>query len=409
MADYGNLGLRAADALQGSIPQGIYLGKDDDGLLYEGTLGFVAGPSGVAKSTWTHHLMSWWTRTRGPVMLMDGEDGGGTGGMARKRAEAAGSDLSRLFFGEFSIPRDTARIQAAIEELSTDGPVLMVWDTADTWIDAPVQRWGKALHPLAHDVLPRTGATGLLVHHTLKHVRAGSDWRVAVGGGTAGIIGKSRFGLLYGVRPDDASQRILVRVKSSYCDPMENGAYNQSLAFEFDEEDLDDGKGNLRPVGYVRVAEKKVPIADPTGMVYLGSDGKGARGPNPEKAAEAAEWLGKMLGDGAMPTSDAARCNTHPDGNPAAKNECGWMDASKCGGGCPYCNGPTTMVQGLKESAEQDSLSWGGAVKKALTALGCESDRKGSLKAPGGLVFYWRLPDGHPKIANPAPYPKQLK
>jgi hypothetical protein len=72
------------------------------------------------------------------------------------------------------------------------------------------------------------------------------------------------------------------------------------------------------------------------------------------------------------------------------------------------------MVQGLKERAEQDSLSWGGAVKKALGALGCESDRvigtgKGSHKAPGGLVFYWRLPDGHPKITNPATYGKVLK
>jgi hypothetical protein len=401
MTDLGKLGLAAADTLAGNIPEAIYPGTGDDGLLYPGTLGFWAGPSGTSKSLATHHLMSWWTRKRGHVILMDGEDGGSQGGMSRKRAEAAGADLSKLLFGEFTIPKDTARLQAAIEEIG--GEVLVVWDTADTWIDAPLQRWGKALHTLSHDVLPATGATGVLVHHTLKHVRLGMDWRAAVGGGVAGLQGKSRFGIIYGIRPDDSTQRLAVKVKDSYGDPRENGAFDKSVAYEIDEEDLDDGNGNTRPVAFVRIADKRVPISDPTAMVYLGGDGSGTRGPKPEKAAEAAEWIGTQLADGAVPTSDAGYCKTD-----------GYLAWDKCGGGCPICGGSATMVQGLKERAEQDSLSWGGAVKKALGALGCESDRvlgtgKGSHKAPGGLVFYWRLPDGHPKIANAKTYVKVLK
>jgi hypothetical protein len=405
MTDLLKLGLTAGDSIEGSIPEAVWPGRGDKGLLYPGTLGFIAGPSGASKSLATHKIMADWTNTRGHVILCDGEDGGGQGGMARKRAEAAGADLGKLLFGEFVIPRDNERLQSAIEEIG--GEVLVVWDTADTWIDAPLQRWGKALHPLSHDVFPRTQAIGLLVHHTLKHVRKGTDWRAAVGGGTSGLIGKSRFGLLYGVRPDDTNQRLLVRVKNSYGDVRENGLYNQSVAFEFDETDLDDGKGNSRPVTFLRMTEKGVGIPDPTAMVYLGGEGGGARGPSPEKAAEAAEWLVKLLGAGAMPTSDAAVCQTNPDGNPAG-GACGYMDASKAQGGCPYCGGKVSLVQGIRESAEQDGLSFSGAVRKALGALACVTDRKGGHKAPGGLVFYWSLPDGHPRIANPTTYRKDL-
>lgn len=399
MADYGNLGITAAADLQGKIPEAVWPGRGDKGLMYPGTLGFLAGPSGATKSMASHKIMADWTNTRGYVILCDGEDGGSTGGMARKRAEAAGADLDKLLFGEFVIPRDNARLQAAIESLG--GEVLVIWDTADTWIDAPVQRWGKALHDLSFNILPRTGAIGLLIHHTLKNAKKGADWKACVGGATNGIVGKSRFGFMYGVRPDDSAQRLLVRVKNSYGDTRDNGVYNQSVAFEIDQEDLDDGNGNLRPVSYLRVTEKNVGIADPSVLAYLGSEGGAARGPTPEKAAEAAEWLKTKLADGAMPTADAAVCKTNPKGNPAAKGECGYMDASKCTGGCPYCGGAVSLVEGLKESAERDSLSWGGAVRKALAALACESDRKGSHKAPGGLVFYWRLPKGHP-FRNPS-------
>ena len=401
MTDLSKLGLVSGDKLTGTIPTAIWPGKGDKGMLYPGTLGFIAGPSGATKSLASHKIMADWTNTRGHVILMDGEDGGSTGGMARKRAEAAGADLTKLHFGEFSIPRDIPLIREAI--IALGGEVLLVWDTADTWIDAPLQKWGKSLHSLSHDVFPETGAIGIFLHHTLKHVRKGADWRAAVGGGTAGIIGKARFGIMYGVRPDESSHRLAVVVKDSYRDPKPNGVYDNTVAFEFDEEDLDDGHGNLRPVTYLRIAEKNVPIADPVSMVYLGGDGTGnSRGPSPEKAAEAAEWLREQLKDGAQPTSDAAICKTH-----------GYLALDKASGGCPICQAPVTLVQGLKERAERDSISWGGAAKKALAALACESDRvkganKGSHKAPGGLVFYWRLPDGHPFISDPKKYVKEL-
>lgn len=387
------LGLTSAEDVDGTIPAAYWPGSGDEGLLYEGCLGFWAGPSQAGKSTTLAKVIADWTRTRGHVVHMDGEDGGAQGGMSKVRLEAAGADMSKVHFAEFSIPRDNKRLQAAIAALGRN--VLVIWDTADTWIDAPTQRWGKALHELAYHILPKTGATGILVHHTLKHTKKGMDWRAAIGGATAGIVGKSRFGVIFGVRPDDGSQRLIVPVKDSYRPVVNNGAYH-GIALEFDEEDIDDGNGVLKPVAYMRIAEKGVAISNPVECVYLMGENS-QRGPSPEKAAAAADWLNTILADGAMPVSDSSRCMTFPDGNPNAIGECGFMSYAKIGdSACPYCGGPVQLVQGMKETAEQDNLSWGGAIRKALAALGCVSDRKGSKTADSGLVFSWRLPDGHP-------------
>jgi hypothetical protein len=394
--DLSFLGLTTAEDVNGVMPTAYYPGTDSEGTMYEGCLGFVAGPSGASKSLFSDALAKYWTATRGHVIKMDGEDGGSQGGMSRFRLEAAGVDMSRVHFAEFSIPGDVERLRAAIDHLQSDGSkCLVIWDTADTWIEAPVQRWGKALHNLAYNVLPQTGATGILVHHTLKNVKKGADWKAAVGGATAGLVGKSRFGFLYGIRPDDSDQRVLITVKDSYRPTVVNGSHH-ALAYEFDEEDVDDGSGNLRPVSFIRLAEKAVAISDPVHCVFLGGDNN-SRGPTPEKAAAAAEWLCTQLADGARPVSDVSRCMTHPDGNPKMLGECGWMSYAKIGdGSCPYCRGPIKLEQGLKETAELDGISWGGAARKALAALGCENARKGSRTADSGLVFSWRLPDGHP-------------
>lgn len=406
---FESLGLTSADSVEAVIPASYWPGNGDDGIMYEGCLGFVAGPSGAGKSTMLSKVIADWTRTRGPVLWMDSEDGGSQGGMSKLRLEAAGADMTQVHYAEFFIPRDNGRLRAAVQALSAGGKkVLIVWDTADTFIEAPIQRWGKALHEIAYSVLPETGATGVLVHHTLKHTKKGMDWRAAIGGATAGIVGKSRFGVIFGARPDgDGSQRLMVPVKDSYRNVVENGAFH-GIALEFDEEDIDDGTGTLKPVALMRIAEKKVAISNPVECVFLMGENS-QRGPTPEKAAEAADWLKDILSDGAYPTSDVSRCMTHPDGNPNNTSECGWMSYAKIGdGSCPYCDGPVQLVQGLKESAEQDEISWGGAARKALAAMGCISDRKGSKTADSGLVFWWRLPDGHPAASTDPSYRSTL-
>jgi hypothetical protein len=398
------LGLTSADSVDAKIPGAYWPGNGDEGIMYEGTLGFWAGPSGAGKSTLLAKIAADWTRTRGHVIVMDAEDGGSHGGMSKLRLEAAGANLDKVHFAEFSIPRENGRLEAAITALG--GTVLVIWDTADSWIEAPIQRWGKALHDLAYNVLPRTGATGVLVHHTLKHTKKGMDWRAAIGGATAGIVGKSRWGVIFGARPDDGSQRLIVPVKDSYRSVVENGAYH-AIAVEFDEEDLDDGNGVLKPVAYMRIAEKGVAITNPVECVYLMGENS-QRGPSPEKFAEASEWLQVILADGAMPVSDAVLCVSHPNGRTSktdpTRKECGYMSYAKVGDNpCPYCGGNVQLVQGMKETAEMDSLSWGGAIRKALTAIGCVSDRKGSKTADSGLVFSWRLPDGHPSANETDP------
>jgi hypothetical protein len=190
----------------------------------------------------------------------------------------------------------------------------------------------------------------------------------------------------------------MVPVKDQFDEP------SPAVAFEFEQEDFDftiNGKSVQRPVSYLTVAEKGVKIGNPVEVVYLQGE-NGQRGPSQEKRIEAMEFLTEALKDGCRPVKDAWRCDANPNGD--GNGGCGYI-AGKVGaekGQCPYCGSSISMIRGLQEDAEGQGISW-GTVKRAAPALPVVSAPKGSSSAKSGVLHYWRLPDGHPKLAPNAP------
>jgi hypothetical protein len=167
---------------------------------------------------------------------------------------------------------------------------------------------------------------------------------------------------------------------------------------EFETDEVAQKNGTLVDIAYLSIVERDVVIDSPTELVAVAGDGR--RGPSQEKRLEAAEFLTRVLRDGAYPVKDCYRCKTNPDGAPGGK--CGHhavTTVEKAGGGaCPDCGGELLTVTGLKALAELEGISF-GTVKRAgdKDALDTVSGRKGF--GPGSMV-YWRLPDGHPALVR---------
>jgi len=385
-----------ADDVTAIIPAKVSFPDEKYAFMYEGTAGFWAGPSGVGKSLALARLAAWWSRTRGGVCASFAED---PQGMTRYRLEASGADMSKIRLARYMIPGELDQLE---EDLLASGETLVIVDTAKKHIQAPMTKWAEALDPLT-GLLDRTGAVMILTHHTIKNVKKGADWRAAVGGSAEGLVGTCRWGVLYGNRPDDAAQTLAVPVKDQFDEE------SPALAFEFDQEDFDfdiNGKTVQRPVSYLRIAEtgiKQWNVNNAVEVVYVQGDA-GKRGPDPEARKQAFEFITEALKDGARTVKDAWRCDKNPDGvaHPSgdpAKRECGYI-AGKVGaskGQCPYCGGSISMVRGLMEEAEGEGISW-GTVKRAAPMLPVVSAPKGSSSAPSGVLHFWRLPDGHPKM-----------
>lgn len=385
-------GIRAAD-VTGNVP-GKFWPDAAHAVLYERSVNVTAGPSGYGKSLISVKRAADITRTGHAIGYANAED---DTVMQRFRFEAAGADLSkvRLFpHGQLQIPDDLERIEYLTR---LHGIKLWVFDTAEKHINGPVQRWAKPLAQLVR-VLEATGATADFIHHTNKNVKKSADWRAAIGGATAGLIGTARSIQLVGRRPDDPSQVVLCPVKDSYVETP------KAIAFEFNVEEFQQPNGEMIDVSAMRVAEKGLTITEPTALVVVVGGDDSKTGPSPEKAAEAAEFVCNALADGARAVKDVYRCKTHPDGrqDPDGKAKCGHA-ATKVveanNGACPDCGGAMTAVAGLQTDAEEAGVSW-GTIKRAKTALELVTARKGF---GGGGIFYWRLPDGHPALTPGAP------
>lgn len=205
------------------------------GRLAVGKLTILDGDPGLGKSTL---LADWSARVTRGEALPDGEAGAPRGvvllsaedGLAdtiRPRMEAAGADLNRVLAlqavpdeeepdgaGRLPIiPDDLYYIEQLVEHAKAALVIvdpLMAYLGADTNAhrDQDVRR---ALAPLAQ-LAERTGAAVMLVRHLNKAQSANVLYR---GGGSIGIIGAARFGLLVAADPDDADRRILAPTKSN--------------------------------------------------------------------------------------------------------------------------------------------------------------------------------------------------
>ena len=201
------------------------------GRLVLGKLNLLDGDPGLGKSTLTADLAARVSRglpmpdglpgiAPAGVVICSAEDG--LGDTIRPRLEVAGADLARIVAltiadeaGERSIaiPDDLTALEEAIVAV---GARLVIIDpvmahlpgTVNSYRDQDVRR---ALAPLAA-LADRTGCAIVAVRHLNKASGGNVLYR---GGGSIGIIGAARVGLLVAPDPDDesGSRRVLAVTK----------------------------------------------------------------------------------------------------------------------------------------------------------------------------------------------------
>jgi AAA domain len=202
------------------------------GRIPLGKLTVLDGDPGMGKSTVTLTIMAKVT-TGSPfpdgarpeladVILLSAEDD--IGDTIRPRLEAAGADVNRVFVlpdvqeedkppRPPELPLDLDRLEAMIKERAA---ALVVVDPIAAFLSGAIdmhrdQDVRRALAPIAY-MAARTGAAVLIVRHMNKSGGANPLYR---GGGSIGIVGAARSGLLAAPDPDDEGRRILAVTKSN--------------------------------------------------------------------------------------------------------------------------------------------------------------------------------------------------
>lgn len=212
-----------------------------------GKITVLDGDPGLGKSTLTLDLAARVTtgsplpdRTdlelRGAVLIVSAEDG--IADTIRPRLEAAGADLelvSVLDAVEYRqddgtleqrppvLPGDINILETAITATRAvlviiDPLAAFLSDRVDTYKDQHVRR---ALMPLAR-LAERTGTAIVIVRHLSK---TGGPNAIYRGGGSIGIIGAARLGLLVAPDPQDDTRRILAVTKSNLAQMPDALAY----------------------------------------------------------------------------------------------------------------------------------------------------------------------------------------
>lgn len=164
---------------------------------------------------------------KGAVVMLTAEDG--LADTIRPRLDAHGADPARVVAFEAveygpdderppSLALDIARIEAAVIR---EGAVLVVVDVlmaflgsrTDSYRDQDVR---AALTPLVK-MAERTGCAVICLRHLSKTGGANALYR---GGGSIGIIGAARAGLLVAPDPEDETRRILAVTKCNLAAPV---------------------------------------------------------------------------------------------------------------------------------------------------------------------------------------------
>lgn len=223
------------------------------------------------------------------VVVCSAEDG--LSDTIRPRLDAADGDpskvlaLSTVAVGDaermISIPEDLPFIEAAIERV---GAALVVIDPLMAFLSAETnshrdQDVRRALAPLAR-LAERTGAAIVIVRHLNKATGGSVLYR---GGGSIGIVGAARSGLLIAKHPEDDGRRVMASIKSNLAPPA------SSLVFALSEAEN----------GAVRVDWKGESILDAAALLSAPTD--------PEERSvlqEAKDLIREMLSEGPAAASD---------------------------------------------------------------------------------------------------------
>ena len=271
-----------------------------EGRVPRGKLTILDGDPGLGKSSVTLDLVARVTTGRpmpdgtpgvtGGAVLLSAEDG--LADTIRPRLDAAGADVSRvvalagvrLGAGERlpELPLDLAAVETAVERASA---VLVVVDPLMAYLGAETNSYRdqdvrRALAPLAA-LAERSGAA--VVRHLRKTMGGPATH---AGGGSIGIIGAARSGLLVARDPEDDARRVLAQSKSNLGPPAPS-------------------------LGYRIVA-----AGDAAAVEWLGESGHSAGALLAASATdaegrsaleEAREWLGGLVLEGAVPAADVQR------------------------------------------------------------------------------------------------------
>jgi RecA-family ATPase len=197
------------------------------GRLAEGKMTVLDGDPGLGKSTAVLDIaaristgaafpQSLLTRDPAGVVLLSAEDG--LADTIRPRMEVAAADLGRVFAMTgvldmegteqmVTIPGSLGQIEKAIEDV---GAKLLIIDPLFSYLDRDVnanndQQVRTALRPLA-EMLERTRCAAIMLRHLNKADAKNVLYR---GGGSIGIIGAARFGLVVAKDPEDEHKRVV--------------------------------------------------------------------------------------------------------------------------------------------------------------------------------------------------------
>src|SRR5215216_4258861 len=271
-----------------------------EGRIFRGKLNLIEGDPGTGKSAAATDLAArvsvgkpWPDGSKceaGGTVILSAEDG--LADTIRPRFDAAGGDPSKVVAvstvpdGEgnerqIAIPDDLHVIEAAIERV---GAVLVVIDPLMAFLPGEVnshrdQDVRRALAPLSR-LAERTGAAALLVRHLNKGASGNALYR---GGGSIGIVGAARSGLLIAKDPEDDGRRVLASIKSNLAAPA------PSLVFGLT------GTDN----GAVRVDWKGQSTLDASALLSAPTD--------PDERSvlqEARDLLREVLSEGPVPASE---------------------------------------------------------------------------------------------------------
>jgi AAA domain len=206
----------------GRIPVGKLVTLDGDPGLGKSTLALAFAATITTGATWPDGSVC---EHPGAVLIMSAEDG--LADTVRPRLDAAGADVRQVHaiegvpvvdeHGERTLRPPTLADVAALEDaISQTGARLLVIDVVmaylpdgtDSHKDQDIRRVLSRLAALA----VRTGCTVLLLRHLNKVSGRDPLYR---GGGSIGIVGAARSGLLVAPDPDDPERRVLASVKSN--------------------------------------------------------------------------------------------------------------------------------------------------------------------------------------------------
>jgi hypothetical protein len=213
----------------GRIPVGKLVTLDGDPGLGKSTLAIAIASPVTTGGTWPDGSVCAYP---GDVLLMSAEDG--LADAVRPRADAAGADVTKVHAVD-GVPIDAegtlrpptlADIAALEQAITRTGARLLVIDVVmaylpdgtDSHKDQDIRQVLSRLATLAD----RTGCTVLLIRH-LNKARGGDP--LYRGGGSIGIVGAARAGLLVAPDPDDTERRVLASVESNLGPTPESLAY----------------------------------------------------------------------------------------------------------------------------------------------------------------------------------------